>query len=417
MANTIVVMQPSNSVLEIIRTAKLTFRLSIIVMYNTAVPQGSPYETAIKHIDQYILVDDWGDWEENLSRLLNTVSLDQIKGTYAGLESTLEWDAFLRHKLSLPTTSVENISLLLNKYYVRQTLYKNNLSNIKSYSQQEVGSWDHWPLKNSVYFKPVHGGGSSYVFKINNFKQLTQTILGWEYKDCVDHEVVKRYLEKSNLYFLEEEIKGELMSLEGLTIDGEYHYIGLTSRKTLQQNNVVEIGFGFPYQHKKMEKIVKVVSQAHKLLNIKHGPTHTEVIVTPQGDVEILEINPRLVGADVLITIQQATNKDYTKLLIKLACGENIAIESIKENSSQCAYLQYLMAPKEVNVFDNISFNTQDIVFSRIMAKKGQLITGIQQQNRLAGFIVLANNYEEARLLAKDIANNSKINNDYTPLH
>lgn len=418
MPSTIVVMQPSCSVFEVIRTAKLKGGLFVVVMHSHGIPQGLPYGTAIEHIDQFVHVDNWDDRENNLLRLQECVAIDDIVGTYAGLESTLEWNAYLRIKLGLPTTAPEDIRLLLNKEYVRKTLYENGLSKIKSYSQQEVSTWVNWPLSKNVYFKPVNGGGSSYVYKLCNFEQLTQAINGWNTKACVNSDVVRRYLEKSNQYFIEEEIIGELMSLEGLVLNGTYHSIGLTSRATLKQNEVVEIGFGFPYKHEKELEIIKLVAEAHKLFKFIDGPSHTEVIVTAAGEVEIVEINARLVGLDVLMAIQKASDKDYTELLLKNACGIPIAIDEIKAPENKFSYLQYLMAPQGVGVFDAVKFGDHDdIVFTRVIAQKGQSLKSIQQENTLAGFIVVSNSFEQAKVQAHEVARNSTIKIEAAPLY
>ena len=189
---------------------------------------------------------------------------------------------------------------ILDKYLLRQILVQAGLSHIKSIPGAIVDTLVDWPFGGAAYFKPVHGSFSMHVVRCNNLDDVRRAKNAWLSGNSPAPKFIADYLLSQAEYHLEEAFDGELMSVEAMSCRGKFQYIGLTSRILFSENPIVEMGSCFPYHHPLEATIIETVERAHSVLGFTDGPSHTELIVNTVGQLEIIDFNPRFIGADVL---------------------------------------------------------------------------------------------------------------------
>ena len=295
----LIILEPLNHMYGVIKGAH-RMGYKILALHSLPLSAPPPYEGAVECIDEKHEVEDWYDLEGILKKVKEKFSQYDIVGTYAAAEITLFFEAYYRALHSIPGNSMRCIEQNLNKYNVRKCLIEKGLSKVKALNDREISELTSWPFSNGAYFKPINGSGSARVTRCGNIDDVITATKSWANKDEIGIPVLKAYIEKDDGYFLEEEIVGELMSLECFTVNGVMHPLGLTSRTLLSRDKSIEMGANFPYEHPLKEKIIEKVNAIHQALEIQHGATHSEVIVCEDGDIELVEINLRFGGADLL---------------------------------------------------------------------------------------------------------------------
>ena len=218
----------------------------------------------------------------------------------------------------------------------------------------------------------------------------------WEGKHDVDaYPPFRAYVEQDDRYLLEEEIQGRLMSLEGWSFDGEYHPIGITGRRVLRRDPAVEMGMDFPRRVPDQAAVEDYVARVHRALGVRHGPTHTELMLSDDGTVELVELNGRFVGADVLICMDLVFPRPVEEQLLELACGRPADPAAFRDPDG-VAQLRYLLPPLEMEVFQSVCFGP-GVRWHRVMKRPGDVVASNRNQvDWLAGFIVTGRDEQDA---------------------
>ena len=407
---TIIFFEPKGTILEVIRLAKKRGFKVVVFTSDFSLVQKAPYPyiTALECIDIIINNTNWHDWNSIIKRVDDMHKKCPIKGTYSGVEPTAIINAIIREKYGLPTISHQNIELIINKFALRNKLREIGLSKIQNVHGNVADEWTKWEFDDSAYFKPIRGFFSSCVQKCRNLDELQVARKKWLDFMSNGNSWIHDYIRSIDEYHLEESFNGELMSVEAYTQAGQFHPLGILSRILFSKNPVVEMGSCFPYPHPLADKIINVVRQAHEKLEITHGPTHTEVIVDDAGEVEIIDLNPRFVGADVLQSINFAYNIEIQELLLDLALG----IIPKKINSCKnFACLQYILPPF-YGKFLSLNFPTaSEIKFSTSLIPINSEIRSKSEQTDVIGcFLTVMPTFEEAIKRSKELREQVLIN-------
>ncbi|AST05693.1 ATP-dependent carboxylate-amine ligase [Anoxybacillus flavithermus] len=124
---------------------------------------------------------------------------------------------------------------------------------------------------------------------------------------------------------IEEYMVGEEVSVETISINGDCHVLGITSKGLTGWPNFVECEFSFPYKipENTRNSVIDVVKSALNAIGYFHGPCHTEIKLTKEGP-KVVEINPRLGGRFISKMISDSLGIDPIKEVIKLAMGDSV---------------------------------------------------------------------------------------------
>ena len=372
----------------------------IVVLNHKPMKDSGPYGVPRELVDELIHIESWEDQTQVGQIIQDVHQRYQVVGTYAGLEGTLPHEAALRELAGLPNNQADNVRFVLDKGAVRQKLYAEGLSELKSVLLSEARHWEQWQFKGAAILKPVNGTGSALCFTVASLDDLREATKKIEEAAVID-PLMKRYILSRGEFVLEERAEGELLSMESLVYRGTIHPIGLSSRYVLAQDPVVEMGSTFPYNHPRLAEITAKARAIHESLNIFHGPTHLEFMVSKEGPIELIDFNIRFAGIESLICFNQAFNLPFQACLTDLACDIEPDL-SFLQRPSEFAAEVLLLPPPGTTELQELVF-PPEAVFERLTKELGQKLSGKSDQlDHIGSFVIKADTNAELYRKALD---------------
>ncbi len=154
---------------------------------------------------------------------------------------------------------------------------------------------------------------------------------------------------RSGEVLLEEFMEGDEVSVESFTVNGETHIITITDKLVTELPFFVETGHTEPSRlpEKVQEDIKRVTIAAIQAINIKNGPSHTEIKITDSG-AKLVEIAARL-GGDFITSrlVPLSTGVDMIDCCLSSVVGDEV---KLKNRFSKGAAIRFLHAPYEKSV-------------------------------------------------------------------
>lgn len=130
---------------------------------------------------------------------------------------------------------------------------------------------------------------------------------------------------KYDKLFIEEYIYGREVSVETISYRGHHYVIQITDKITTEAPHFVELE-----HHQPTSLSAEIQLEIHKLIpelldrvNFITGATHTELKITPNGNIYLIEINPRG-GGDYISShlVELSTGYDFISAMILASLGE-----------------------------------------------------------------------------------------------
>ena len=405
------VLEPGNHMFKVIEGAHRR-GLTVVVCHSAPVTPSGPFAEAMPCISHFVQVAGWRNDEAAFETIVAWCGDRPVRGAYAGFEITLRMVCRLRQHYGLPGIDLEQMDFLLNKARVRDALRKASLSNLGFMEDQALRQLTEWPFPGrSAFLKPVNGSGSTYVRRCSSLRDVHEHLAEWDGNVRHIRRFIADHLLAGQGMFLEEEAVGELLSLEGYCHRGQYVHIGITDRTVLARDVAVEMGNTFPCPHPRRDEIIAKVRAIHACLEITHGPTHTELIVPDDGgDIELVELNARFAGGDILVMIDRAFDIRIEDDLVTLATGEG-TLTTIPDKPVRYVSGQDFLAPAGLATFDSIDIPGDDVFFKKVVVKPGTAMKSTDfQSDHVAAFAVAADTYAGALKRADEIRAATTIN-------
>lgn len=391
------VLEPNNHMYMVIEAAHRR-GLTVVVCHGQPVSPPAPFDRALPCISQYLPVESWKDERAAFEAIAAWCGQRPVRGTYAGYEITLRTEALLRQHYGLPGTRPERIDFLLNKARVREALRRASLTSLRALGDDELRRLSEWPFPGrAAFLKPVHGSASIYVRRCTTLADVREHLAEWDGNVRQMRRCIADHLQGGHGLLLEEEAVGELLSVEGYCRGGRYVPIGITDRGVLARDIAIEMSTTFPCPHPRRDEIFERVRAIHELLGLEHGATHTEMIVAmPAGDIELVEINLRFAGGDILVLVDRAYDIQFEDDLVTLAIGEGPLTE-IPARPVRYACEQDVLAPAHVRVFESLEVPGDDVFFKKVLVKPGTALKASTfQSDQIAAFAFAAESYAAA---------------------
>ncbi|OMF11349.1 carboxylate--amine ligase [Paenibacillus sp. FSL H7-0331] len=219
----------------------------------------------------------------------------------------------------LPSPFPDNVKTVRQKHLMRQALDRAGLANPNyrlAHSWEEVeqaAAAIGYPL----VLKPVDLASSAFVSLIQNGRELQDA-----YNALEAFPLNFRDQERECTYLLETYMKGEEVSVESVSYNGETTVLGITDKSITGTPYFIENGHMFPAQlnDEAHSEITQFVQDALQAVGFDHGIAHTEVKLTVEGP-RIVEINPRTAGNYIVELIQRVTGIDLLQAFVELSLG------------------------------------------------------------------------------------------------
>lgn len=403
---TVLFLEPRGTAFEVVHEARRRGYRTVVFSLEpqSAIHLSSAYQSRMASVDEWHVVPSFSD----LASLLNqTRALGDVAAIYYSLDITAEPASFLRAMLGLPATPSPVMHTILNKAELRLRLFEMGLSELRSVPAESVLSATQWPFNGPVYFKPAFGAYSAYVKRCETIEDVRAAYRAFLQRDADAPVWLSQHIDRGGA-ILEEAIDGELMSVEAIFSGGRMQTLGITSRILLSTDATVEMGSCFPYPHPMAEKILEKVRRVHEALLFTEGPTHTELIVSPDGRIEIIDLNPRFVGADVLQSINFALDTQVQSLLLDWALGKPVSAP-LQIAGYSC--LQYFLAPQPLKL-DSIALpEAPEVRFSNRLAEPGsELKSKGRQMDHLGCYLTFDKSFSEAIARSKQLRSGVVVN-------
>ncbi len=221
--------------------------------------------------------------------------------------------SYVAEKMGLVGNPVVYSLTATNKYLMRQCFMEHNVPSPKFCL---TGGQIPDIIKTfcfPVIVKPTDRSGSRGVEKVLKPEELQQAI------DRACHE---SFQQKA---VIEEFVEGREISVESISFKGKHNILQITDKVTTEAPFFVELEHHQPSSLPEdiKNKVKAIVLNALDALHIQYGASHSELKITKDGDIKVIEIGARM-GGDFIGShlVQLSTGYDFLKGVVDVALGE-----------------------------------------------------------------------------------------------
>jgi len=257
---------------------------------------------------------------------------------------------YVAEKMGLIGNGQENTYFSTNKYNMRCAFYENGDPSPKSILVRSVDDIDK-DLTFPVIVKPLDRSGSRGIFKVDKYEELNAAILNAEENGFIKNALIEEYVE------------GEEYSVECISYNGKHNYLAITQKYTTGAPRFVEIGHLEPalLSNDIVEKIVTVIFHALDTLRMKNGASHSEIKITPNGEIKIIEIGSRMGGDFIGSTlVHHSSGVDFVRAVIQIALGEAPCLFPNVEKG--IVGIRYICATEDFESFYDLKMNHPEYI-------------------------------------------------------
>ncbi len=310
------------------------------------------------------------------------IGIDAI--TTSAAHHALTTIGYVNDKLGLYGHSLKTINHCTNKDLFRKKLVNSKYS-IKYKKCNDVDEVLEFTdeIGFPIIMKLTDSSGSRGVVSCQNDHEVRT------FYDCLKKE------SNSGKVLCEEYVQGQEYSIESITTNNKTKIIAITEKCTSGRPYFVEIGHVTPphIPESDLIKIKNSVISVLDMLEVSHGPTHSEVILSDNGP-KIVEVNPRPGGDQIWSKlVPLSTNIDILELTIMNSLGHSFELNSI-ENS--VASINYFYSEKN-SFLDKIIIpdfvkNANELAEITIDISQGQKVKALEQSRDRFGYFICKTN-------------------------
>lgn len=199
-----------------------------------------------------------------------------------------------------------------NKYRMRQCFMENGVPSPKFALVDAIQPSQVSGFTYPLIVKPTDRSGSRGVEKVLVPANLEEAILRAQ-KESFEHKAI-----------VEEFVSGREISVESISYQGEHHILQITDKVTTGAPYFVELEHHQPSSlpDEIKRRVKEIVEHALVALHIQYGASHSELKITEDGDIRVIEIGARM-GGDFIGShlVRLSTGYDFLKGVIDVALG------------------------------------------------------------------------------------------------
>lgn len=185
-------------------------------------------------------------------------------------------------------------------------------------------------LNYPLIVKPTDRSGSRGVTKAKTIDDLEQAVMDAFNASFEKHVIVEEF------------ISGQEFSVETISWQGKHHFLAITDKTTTGEPYFVETEQHQPAEIDEAQKneIIDLVFRSLDALELEYGAAHSEIIVTADKQIYIVEIGSRMggdfIGSDL---VYLSTGYDYLKGIIDISLGHFTEPVKTREKCSGVYFL------------------------------------------------------------------------------
>ena len=220
---------------------------------------------------------------------------------------------YVASRMGLRSNPVEYSEITTNKYKMRQCFMDNGIPSPKFALAEDEIHFRTTGFKFPLIVKPTDRSGSRGVEKVVDPVQLKEAIRR-ACKESFEHKAI-----------IEEFVTGCEISVESISNDGKHSILQITDKVTTGAPFFVELEHHQPSSlpEETQIRVREVVFKALDALHIRYGASHSELKITEDGSIRVIEIGARMggdfIGSDL---VHLSTGYDFLKGVIEVAMGD-----------------------------------------------------------------------------------------------
>ncbi len=297
---------------------------------------------------------------------------------------------YVAEHMGLIGNKMPSIEKSTNKHLMRECFELNGDPSPKSLLVRSVYDLDGINLDYPIIVKPVDRSGSRGITKLEDSDGLNEAI----------ERAKEQGFEKCAL--VEEFATGQEYSVEYISWEGKHHFLALTKKYTTGAPMFIETGHLEPasISYDLINKIKQTISHALDSLEIEYGASHSEIKITDEGDIKIIEIGGRMGGDHIGASlVELSTGYDFLNGVIDVALGIEPRVFT-SENG--VAGIRFIFNEEDVKVLERLKKDNPEILVEEDI----HVITDekvVDSGSRFGYFIFKSNNIDNInKYLPKD---------------
>jgi biotin carboxylase len=392
MAHLLIIDLPGGNDTDILKAAldarhTFTFLSSDLSLY-----RGQPAVSA--YLDEAFSLIEVPDFEYDTieKKILEIHRRNPFEALLCLIEIRLTEAARLAQCLNLRHLSPLGAQLLRDKFNVRLRLSQAGLAQpdfALATSTQELKQ----AIRNlglPVLIKPVDGYGSQNIVALRTKEDLDPLFSPVEMM-LPSHADYGLGVVANDRLLVERYLTGDFIGCDTFTLDGKHHLLGVNEKLMFPPPSFAIRGGCFTpripndARHKALEEYVFSALDA---VGFDQGATHIELMVTQDGP-QLIEINPRLVGAKIARQVGYAMNRSIHLDLINLHLGRLI-LDTFSPTKHHVAVTRWVTV-QESGIIENIelpSWTHPSIACVDILKKVGQPVSSPFENADRIGYVV-----------------------------
>lgn len=329
---------------------------------------------------------------ENESQIIETVcKFVEFSESYKSIICMFENLQALAYKIAEKTEISFNINetqmMFINNKYALRTYLKNSLfDNVPCEIVKNKNDVMTFVNKNGLsILKPVDGTGSRSIYKV----------------DELNVEEMANQVELSDeTFIIEKFIDGEEFSIEAISVKGQHHIYGIT-KKLKNYETFVEIGHIVPAKISIALKdtINDYIGKLLSILKVTDGPTHTEIIITNDQEIHVVETHFRL-GGDMISELYKNICVNHNPIEVAALSSAQLLNDFdgfIFSSRFVAIYFEEFENEviKKVALHNNYINSHEDNISTELYVKEGDKKKEIGSFNRIGHVIKASSDYNE----------------------
>ena len=292
---------------------------------------------------------------------------------------------YLAEKLGLPGNSRECIRQSTNKYAMRSRFREAGIP-VPYFACVEEGQ-EIFPEHFPVIVKPTDRSGSRAITKVSDQAELPGAI----------EAAISQSFEKKAI--VEEYISGSEYSVETISFRGKHTCLAITKKFTTGSPHYIEVGHlqPAPLSEELRQNIENVVFRALDALEVEYGAGHSELRISENGEIRIIEIGSRMggdcIGSDL---VPLSTGQDFVRMVVDTAAGNPPVF---KEKESHISAIRFLMNENDQRLLEELKHSHPENIRKTVIEGNVKTASITDSGSRPGFFILQAESYEEMEKL------------------
>lgn len=246
-------------------------------------------------------------------RILEICKQEKIDGITTVASDLAVWTVnYVASNMGLVSNPYEWTDITTNKYKMRECFMSHGVPSPSYRLINQLEESLRLNVKFPVIVKPTDRSGSRGIYKVVNQTQLSSAI---------EAAMSEGF---SSQVLVEDFIDGHEVSVESISFRGNHHIIQITDKVTTGAPHFVELEHhqpsSLPTEIK--ARIKEITLRALDALHIEYGASHTELKISDDGDIKVIEVGARG-GGDFIASnlVELSTGYDFMKAIINVSLG------------------------------------------------------------------------------------------------